>query len=135
MANGEKSILSLRLRLLRIASGMKQDDVAQVLGIGRSAYTYYELARSRPDCDALVRLAKLYKVSIDYLVGISNFPDGNRALKNEEDQQEHDIVAPEASFGKLTANERYLLGVYRQLSEQTQAEVLGTMEKKRDRGE
>lgn len=134
MAGGEKSTLALRLRLLRIASGMKQEEVAEVLGVGRSAYTYYELARSKPDYDALIRLSKLYRVSIDYLVGISNFPDTGRRVQLTDDVPE-DIVAPEASFGRLTREERYLLGLYRQLSEDGQADMLETLHKKRDRGE
>lgn len=134
MPNGEKSILSLRLRLLRIASGMKQEEVAEVLGIGRSAYTYYELARSRPDCDALIRLSKLYKVSIDYLVGISNFPNPSSRTQ-VTDAVEEELLIPEASFGKLNRDERYLLGVYRQLSDDAQEELLTTLLKKRARGE
>ena len=47
----DRTTLSQRLRLLRVASGMKQEDVAVQLGIGRSAYTYYELSRSKPDYD------------------------------------------------------------------------------------
>lgn len=134
MATGEKTTLALRLRLLRIASGMKQEEVAEVLGIGRSAYTYYELSRSRPDYDALIRLSKLYKVSIDYLVGISNFPDVVRRSQVTDDIAAVDI-APEASFGKLAREERYLLGLYRQLSEDAQMDVLDMLQKKRNRGE
>ena len=134
MANEEKSVLALRLRLLRVASGMKQEEVAEVLGIGRSAYTYYELARSRPDCDSLVRLARLYKVSVDYLVGTSNFPDPTRGIADME-EKDGEMMAPEASFGRLTKKERRMLGIYRQLSDDTQDQLLDTMEKKRDRGE
>ena len=73
----DRTTLSQRLRLLRVASGMKQEDVAVQLGIGRSAYTYYELSRSKPDYDTLIQLAKMFHVSVDYLVGFSNFPDGS----------------------------------------------------------
>lgn len=134
MAGEEKSTLSLRLRLLRIAAGMKQEEVADVLGIGRSAYTYYELSRSKPDYDALIRLSKLYHVSIDYLVGMSNMPDVVRRTQVADDISEENI-APEATFGRLTREERYLLGLYRQLSEDGQAEILETLHKKRVRGE
>ena len=135
MANQEKTVLSLRLRLLRIASGMKQDEVAQALGIGRSAYTYYELARSRPDCDALIRLAKLYKVSIDYLVGISNFPDPAARQQVVGDAIPSEQLVPEANFGKLSKDERYLLGVFRQLSPDAQDDMLTALIKQRDRGD
>ncbi len=130
MAGTEKTTLALRLRLLRIASGMKQEEVADMLGIGRSAYTYYELSRSKPDYDALIRLAKLYRVSIDYLVGVSNFPDtANRAQLADTIPAE--LLVPEASFGRLTREERYLLGVYRQLSEDGQMDMLDDLNKRR----
>ena len=134
MAKEEKSILSLRLKLLRVASGMRQEEVADMLGIGRSAYTYYELSRSRPDYDALIRLAKLYNVTIDYLVGISNFPV-NEQQKPDISHDNEAVIATEATVGKLGKDERYLVGLYRQLSESGQMEIMDLMKKKRDRGE
>ncbi len=134
MANKEKTTLSLRLRLLRIAAGMKQEEVANMLKIGRSAYTYYELSRSKPDYDALIALSRLYHVSIDYLVGLSNLPDVARRAQ-VADGVPLEEIAPEASFGLLTRDERYLLGIYRQLSDDAQTELLETLHKKRERGE
>ncbi len=134
MANKEKTTLSLRLRLLRIAAGMKQEEVANMLKVGRSAYTYYELSRSKPDYDALIALSRLYHVSIDYLVGLSNLPDVARRPQ-VADNVPLEEIAPEASFGLLTRDERYLLGIYRQLSDDAQTELLETLHKKRERGE
>lgn len=129
MSQTPKSALALRLRLLRVASGMKQDEIATQLGIGRSAYTYYESSRSKPDYDSLIRLAKMFHVSIDYLVGMSNFPDVSGRVQVADDATEGSQIA-ETTFGMLTAEERHMLCIYRQLSEDGQAEILQEIQKK-----
>ncbi|MBQ6706550.1 MAG: helix-turn-helix domain-containing protein [Clostridia bacterium] len=126
MAKTKKSTLALRLRLLRVASGMRQEEVADLLGIGRSAYTYYELSRSKPDYDALIRLSRLYRVSIDYLVGATNFPDTPTA----ERTRVADDLAEETAFGMLSLEERRLLCLYRQMPEDSKADLMQELEKK-----
>ncbi len=125
MAKTKKSTLALRLRLLRVASGMRQEEVADLLGIGRSAYTYYELSRSKPDYDALIRLSRLYRVSIDYLVGATNFPDS----PSTERVRLADDLAEETAFGMLSLEERRLLSLYRQLPEDGQTDLIQDLEK------
>ncbi len=62
------SPFACRLRQLRIDANMKQEDVAKLLAIHRTAYTKYETDRAAPDLDGLRTLAKLYNVSLDYLI-------------------------------------------------------------------
>lgn len=130
MAEARRTALANRLRLLRVALGMSQEEVADLLGIGRSAYTYYELARSKPDYDSLIRLSRLYRVSIDYLVGASNFPDSpsSASLPLEDDLSE------EIAFGMLTAEERRLLSLYRQLPDGQRTDLLQDLEEKTHTG-
>ena len=59
-----------RLRVLRGNSGMTQWQIAQALNISRSAYAYYETGATRPDFDTLTRLAQIFRVSTDYLLGV-----------------------------------------------------------------
>lgn len=54
---------------LRKAKGMRQQDVADALGIARNTYTQYELGRRAPDFDTIKRLAAFHSVSVDYLLG------------------------------------------------------------------
>ncbi len=61
-------MLGPRLRILRELNGLTQKQVADVLNIDRSTYSYYEIAKTRPDIDALQKLADLFKVSTDYLL-------------------------------------------------------------------
>lgn len=66
--------LAERLVKLRKAKGLTQNDVAGHLGISRGAYANYELGTREPDTDTLIKLAELYGVTVDYLLGRSNVP-------------------------------------------------------------
>lgn len=61
-----------RLIELRNEFGFSQSDVAKHLGISRQAYGHYETGAREPDNTTIVRLARLYDVSTDYLLGISD---------------------------------------------------------------
>jgi transcriptional regulator with XRE-family HTH domain len=53
---------------------MAQGDVAQYLGVSRTAVTHWESGKKRPDLVNLVKLADLYNVSLDYLMGRTDNP-------------------------------------------------------------
>lgn len=57
--------LGQRLKFFREAQGIKQEDVAKVIGVARSTYTNYEKNRSQPELDMICQLARFYQVSID----------------------------------------------------------------------
>jgi len=54
-----------RLKTLRKGAGLRQEDVAAHLGMGRTTYLYIEAGVRSPDADELVKLAALYKVSVE----------------------------------------------------------------------
>ena len=61
-----------RLKELRKANRMTQSDVAKIVGIGQSGYSFWESGRSKIDDAGLRKLAALYNVSVDYLLGTDN---------------------------------------------------------------
>lgn len=65
---GEKNIAQ-RLKKIRIEHNLKQEDIAKVLGVDRSAYSGYELGRSRVSVKNLCRLADIYNMTLSQLVG------------------------------------------------------------------
>lgn len=69
--------LSARLRKLRDKYGYTQQDVADRIGIGKSAYRSYENNDRRIPVDVLTRVAALYNVSVDELLGNSARPDAS----------------------------------------------------------
>lgn len=58
-----------RLRELRKSKRMTQSDVAKIVGIGQSGYSFWESGRSKIDDASLRKLAGFYGVSVDYLLG------------------------------------------------------------------
>ena len=61
-----------RLEDLRIDSDQTQADIAEYLGCQREVYPRYEKGTRQIPVDMLIQLSKLYNVSIDYLVGLTN---------------------------------------------------------------
>ena len=63
---------STRLRELRLNKGLRQEQVAKLIGVNKSAISTYENDTRQPSFEILVRLANLYRVSTDYLLGQTN---------------------------------------------------------------
>lgn len=64
-----KEILAQRLRECRKSKRYTQGQVAVYCDITEKAYQNYELMTREPKLEILVRIAELYGVSLDYLVG------------------------------------------------------------------
>lgn len=64
-----KSKLSKRLRECRKQAGLTQIQVAIAADITEKAYQNYELMTREPKLDILIKIANVYNVSLDYLVG------------------------------------------------------------------
>jgi len=61
--------LSNRLKELRKTKGLTQNQVAIYCDITEKTYQNYELMTREPKISILMRIADLYDVSLDYLVG------------------------------------------------------------------
>lgn len=57
------------IRSLRIDHNLTQKQVAQQLGISQNTYSQYKIGVLNYPVDALIKLADLYGVSVDYLLG------------------------------------------------------------------
>lgn len=73
--------LGPRIRNLRKAMQMSQKDLAEILGLSRSAVASYENGARYPDYSTLVKIASYFQVSVDYLLGIDT--KSNRYLQYE----------------------------------------------------
>ena len=58
-----------RLKDLRKSRGWSQKALGDKLGMHKNVISYYELGRRLPDVEALVSMAHLFHVSVDYLLG------------------------------------------------------------------
>lgn len=63
-----KTAVAQRLQQVRKERGLMQKEVADRTGINAVTLSGYEIAKSEPNMEALVRLADVYGVSLDYLM-------------------------------------------------------------------
>lgn len=96
-------MLSNNLEKLRKQNKITQKDFAKELGVPYTTYNAYELSKSIPTLDTLIKIADYFNVSLDYLVG-RNFQGG------------------------LSTDEYELINMYRQLIEPEQKRIMGFLE-------
>lgn len=63
-----------RLRELRASAGMNQTDVAELLDMQQNQYSRYERGERELPMHLFVKLARHYRVSLDYMAGLSDDP-------------------------------------------------------------
>ena len=64
-------MFSDKLRQMRKKMGITQAKLAKKLKVSPSTIGMYEQGRREPDAEMLVKMAKFFDVSVDYLVGVS----------------------------------------------------------------
>ena len=58
------------LKRLRLQSGLTQKELADKMGLTKAVISYYELQERYPSPEVLVKLASIFHVSTDYLLGL-----------------------------------------------------------------
>lgn len=59
-----------RLKELRIQFGLTQKQLADRIGVSKGVISFYELRERSPSPEILVKLAAIFHVSTDYLLGM-----------------------------------------------------------------
>ncbi len=70
-------MLGKRIYELRIAHGWNQVQLAEKLSITKQTVSNWENENIQPSIEMLVRIAKLFRVSADYLLGLEETPTLN----------------------------------------------------------
>ena len=86
-----ENITGKRLRTLRLDKGLSQDEVAKIIGVGRTTYSKYESGDNKP-VRKLKELSELFNVSTDYLLGNEKAPDAHPDLPPLTPRDERDIA-------------------------------------------
>ena len=111
------SLFGARLRMLRRQAKWTQQAMADRLSIHRTTYTKYETGVVTPDQQGLMRLAEIFGVTVDYLLG------------REETPSLH-LADDESRSATLSLQEKALLLVFRQLSPAEQNEMVQQAQRK-----
>ena len=61
-----------RIRDLREDSDLNQTKIAQMLGMSQTGYSKYETGENDIPTTILIKLARFYNTSIDYILGETN---------------------------------------------------------------
>ena len=64
-------VMKTRIRDLREDRDLTQTDISKYLNISQVAYSYYELNKRNIPIETLCKLADFYKVSVDYILYIT----------------------------------------------------------------
>ena len=72
----------MNLREIRISRKLTVQEVSEVLCCSHTTYSRYESGKREPSIGTLLKLSKLYHVSVDYLIGNNEIVDTS-ITKNE----------------------------------------------------
>lgn len=61
-----------RIAEMREKKGWTQEELSAAIGISRASLSHYEKNRRKPNLETLTRLADIFHVSIDYMIGRKN---------------------------------------------------------------
>ena len=78
-------MIAEKIKMLREQNDLTQTQLAKTLGISRSAVNAYEQSISVPSTQYIVELARLFKVSTDYLLGLDSTSTVSTSGLSEKD--------------------------------------------------
>lgn len=118
-------MLGDRLRLLRNNVKLSQQQVADALGIDRSTYTYYETNKTNPSIPFLLKISRIYGITVDELVGNQNvlrLNDGGNFFdgKDPETAEDEKISEKILRLSDLNDEEKLLIVKYRLLEDKSE---------------
>ena len=62
----------IRIKLLRIETGLTQSQLAEKLSITASTVGKYEREELQPNIDVIIELSKIFEVSTEFLLGLED---------------------------------------------------------------
>ncbi len=110
MSNFKRNLEKM-LRNVRIACGLSQREVADMLHINRSTYTYYETGKTSPDLETVRKLAILFSIPPEAFL----YPEKYADIRVEQIRvRDRKILRPNPEhLGELTQEEKMLVQKHR----------------------
>jgi transcriptional regulator with XRE-family HTH domain len=85
----------IRIKELRLERNMYQADLAKELGVSQNSLSYWESGKYEPDSEMLGKIADYFDVSVDYLLGRTNYRQPAESIAMNSDIP-YDELSPEA---------------------------------------
>ena len=105
------------LRRVRMDHNLKQKDIAAAIGIDRSTYSFYETGKTNPPIETMCALARIYNVTIGYLLG-------KEANNPELRIRENTVSSASDPIAFLKKDEQLLLMYYRLAKDEQKKDIL-----------
>ena len=103
-------IIADRLKTARKQCKLTPQQIADILKVDRSTYSYYELGTINPSIDALKTLSAVYNVNIEWLIGL----DRDSSAWNSCESKINGIKAvKDTNMTELSKDERKFLALLR----------------------
>ncbi len=106
-------IVRERIKAARKECRLTQQQVADILGLDRSTYSYYELGHLKPSVEVLVKLSAIFNVDIAWLSGADR---SNDALNNPDYGIDLVKAVKEKNMSALSSDERKFVALLRSAS-------------------
>ena len=71
-----------KIKNLRKEKGLKQKDIAKILGVSETCYAGYEQGYREPDFKTLKKLVIIFDISADYLLGLEDETGAKTYINN-----------------------------------------------------
>lgn len=113
MDRDDTRTLAFKLRKCRVNSNLSQKQVADALGLDRSAYSCYERGTSMPSIKTLQKMAQIFHVDTARLL-----PDTDFGMSFSDMAEEFNPIY------QLSKDERSIIVCYRVMDSEQQEEVL-----------
>ena len=75
-----------RLRELRKDNNISQKKLSSYLNFGYTAIANYESGRNQPSLDTVKKIAQFFGVTVDYLIGASDYPRSEKDITEKEEE-------------------------------------------------
>lgn len=92
-------MLNCRIEELRKDFGMSQASLGKLLNVSQQAVAKWEKGIAEPDSNNIARISKLFNVSTDYLLGLTDNPTPSKKEYTEQDELNYEL-------SKLTEEKR-----------------------------
>lgn len=108
---------------LRKKSKLSQEELAERIGVSQKSISKYEQQTVRPSWEALIAMADLFNVTVDYLLGRSDMPEHMSAEPSPSASLDPDTQKILNTFSMLNEDNRdILIGEAKKLLKQQRLE-------------
>lgn len=105
--------LADRLKELRKSKNLTQTDLGKILGVGKTTISMYETNNSTPNDEIKLKIAEFFNVSLDYLLGKTDYKKFNPEQLTDKDKKDikKDLKDIIDDFRNKKGNQKYYNGV------------------------